>query len=303
MKRGRVVGRFIFVLGMLSGGLGIINILVTAQAVEKAQNAPTARRVRVLFLGDQGHHTPLERARQLFGVMGQRGIDLTYTENLADLNAKTLGQYDCLFVYANIASVSKDQEQAILDYVESGHGFAPIHCGSACFGNSDKLIALMGGRFKSHSTGVFKETIVDADHPVMKGLKPIESWDETYVHDRLNEEGRTLLAMRVEGDHKEPWTWVRTQGKGRVFYTAWGHDERTWSNAGFQDLIERGIRWSAGDWAMDRPSPSKTFAYVDAKVPNYLPTAPGRCQRRDHADAAASGNRGVDAASGGAAWF
>src|SRR5262249_61470032 len=51
---------------------------------------------------------------------------------------------------------------------------------------------------------------------------------------------------RRSSDLKEPWTWVRTQGKGRVFYTAWGHDDRTWGNPGFQELIERGIRWSVG---------------------------------------------------------
>ncbi len=30
---------------------------------------------------------------------------------------------------------------------------------------------------------------------------------------------------------REPWTWVRTHGKGKVFYTAYGHDERVWNNA------------------------------------------------------------------------
>ena len=29
------------------------------------------------------------------------------------------------------------------------------------------------------------------------------------------------------------------QGKGRVFYTAWGHDQRTWGHPGFQNLVER----------------------------------------------------------------
>ena len=46
--------------------------------------------------------------------------------------------------------------------------------------------------------------------------------------------------MRRENGHDEPWTWVRTYGKGRVFYTAWGHDQRTWGNEGFQALLERG---------------------------------------------------------------
>ena len=62
---------------------------------------------------------------------------------------------------------------------------------------------------------------------------------------------RKVLIVRdaMEGDphtKPEPWTWVRTQGKGRVFYTASGHDERVWSHAGFHQLIKGGILWAAG---------------------------------------------------------
>ena len=40
---------------------------------------------------------------------------------------------------------------------------------------------------------------------------------------------------------------MRTEGKGRVFYTAYGHDRsKAWGNPGFADLIERGIRWAVG---------------------------------------------------------
>ena len=104
-------------------------------------------------------------------------------------------------------------------------------------------------------------------------MKTIENWDETYVHDKFNEEGRTILAYREENGVKEPWTWVRKQGKGRVFYTAWGHDERTWSNRDFQNLIERGIKWAAGDWALvEKVSEQgiKPFEYTEGKLPNYL---------------------------------
>src|SRR5262249_44893720 len=75
---------------------------------------------------------------------------------------------------------------------------------------------------------------------------------------------------------------------------AWGHDERTWSNPGFQELIERGIRWAtggdptvvkraAGD-PMEAPfpipegTPKRTdvqpFEYTDVgkKIPNYTPS-------------------------------
>ena len=44
--------------------------------------------VKVLFLGDNGHHRPAERFRQLMPVLAKRGIDLTYTDKVADLNGQ-----------------------------------------------------------------------------------------------------------------------------------------------------------------------------------------------------------------------
>jgi putative membrane-bound dehydrogenase-like protein len=252
--------------------VALIAQLANVRAADDSATAsnPAPRRVKVLFLGDHGHHDPLLRLRQIYSTMGRRGIDFTYTDRVTDLNPETLNRYDELFLYANITTISPSQEKALLDFVESGHGFVPVHCGSACFGNSPKIIALMGAKFDHHSTGVFKETIVQPDHAVEKGLNAIESWDETYSHSMHNEDGRTVLAYRTEGDQKEPWTWVRNQGKGRVFYTAWGHDDRTWSNADFQNLIERGIKWAAGDWALESQPPLKPFTYSAGKLPNYL---------------------------------
>ncbi|MFT6621581.1 MAG: putative membrane-bound dehydrogenase-like protein [Limisphaerales bacterium] len=45
----------------------------------------------------------------------------------------------------------------------------------------------------------------------------------------------------------EPWTWIRTQGRGRVFYTASGHDERVWGRSEFHTLLMKGILWAIGD--------------------------------------------------------
>ena len=56
------------------------------------------KRIKVLFLGDDGHHRPLERCRQVFVDMAHRGIDFTYTERMEDLNPQTLARYDTLLV-------------------------------------------------------------------------------------------------------------------------------------------------------------------------------------------------------------
>ncbi len=232
--------------------------------------------IRALFLGDDGHHKPADRFKQLQPVMAARGIELNYTDSLGDLNPSKLAGFDCVVIYANHTAISSKQESALLDFVAGGGGFVPLHCASYCFLNSPKYIELVGGQFKSHGTGTFKETIVKADHPVMKGVSTIESWDESYVHAKHNNK-RTVLSERRDDKGAEPYTWVREHGKGRVFYTAWGHDQRTWSVAGFQTLVENGIRWvSAGSPTLLKPHTGlKPFEYIEAPapLPNYVANA------------------------------
>src|SRR4051794_848022 len=101
----------------------------------------------------------------------------------------------------------------------------------------------------------------------MKGVKEFEAYDETYTHTKLSDDRDTLMT-RDDGGKGEPWTWVRTQGKGRVFYTASGHDERVFTNPGFHRLVAQGIRW-----AVARPDFTWTtapFAKLPAELPNYL---------------------------------
>jgi uncharacterized protein len=234
--------------------------------------------LKILFLGDRGHHKPAERYRQLAPELSKRKIELSYTEETAALSAKTLANYDGLIVYANIDAITKDQEAALLEYVASGKGFIPLHCASFCFRNSKPYVELVGAQFKSHTTGVFRVTQGTtkdaADHPILKDFSGFESWDETYVHTMHNEKDRTVLEYRDEKGSKEPWTWVRTHGKGRVFYTAWGHDERTWAHAGFVQLVERGIRWACGETALDvlpyRDQPAMVGPAKDAKQPDFV---------------------------------
>ena len=138
-----------FIMILLVGMSAALTWAAPATGDSAAPPQP-ARRVKVLFLGDDGHHVPLERCRQVYSLLGQHHIDLTYTDHLADLNPATLGRYDVLLLYANWERIAPEQQSALIDYVESGHGFAVIHCGSYCFLNSPKITAMIGGRFKSH---------------------------------------------------------------------------------------------------------------------------------------------------------
>ncbi|MCW3115703.1 MAG: dehydrogenase, partial [Segetibacter sp.] len=76
---------------------------------------------------------------------------------------------------------------------------------------------------------------------------------------------------RVEGDHREPYTWVRPYGDGRVFYTAYGHDEMTFNNPGFLNLVKNGILWAVGDKARANLTAYQIAkpTYTEAVIPNY----------------------------------
>ncbi|WP_276091384.1 ThuA domain-containing protein, partial [Pedobacter sp. JY14-1] len=229
------------------------------------------RRLELLLLGhDSKHHNSEKFTEIISQEFFKNGINISYTTNPDDLNAENLAKYDGLVIYSNHDLIKPEQEKALLDFVKSGKGFIPVHCASWCFQNSPAYIDLVGGQFKTHGTGEFQMVIKDARHPVMKGITPFTTWDETYVHDKVAKDIH-VLTERMEGERHEPYTWVKKYGKGKVFYTAYGHDERTWKNPEFLKLLQNGILWAVSDAArkdwekLPKPAP----AYTDAKLPNY----------------------------------
>ncbi|MGE4550540.1 MAG: PVC-type heme-binding CxxCH protein, partial [Opitutales bacterium] len=219
-----------------------------------------AKPIRVLFLGHESkHHNSNEYYPMLAKALGRDAIYFDYVTSVevALGDAKYLGMFDALLLYANHPRLTAKQWKNLQDYVRNGGGFVPVHCASWCFSNVPGFDQLVGGRFKSHKTGTFTARVVKANHPAMAGVKEFDAWDETYFHNNHNEKNRTVLMARdaMKGDphtKPEPWTWVRTEGKGRVFYTASGHDERVWNHPKFHQLMKSGILWAAGDKAKAR---------------------------------------------------
>lgn len=260
-------------------------ILLIASAVFPFNNALANSEkgiINLLFIGhDQregsGHHLSYLYAPLFNQSLGREKIRMEYHEDLSQLTDAGLAQFDAVMLYGNYDQITPAQEASLLRFVEQGGAFLPIHSASACFGHSDAFVKLVGGRFNNHGNETFTTRIAPGqeNHPVVRGFKGFETKDETYVHRDHNEKGRTVLMLR----DKEPWTWVREQGKGRVFYTAYGHDKATWSQLEFHDLLIRGILWSVGDQkrkvnrALAKSLPMAK--YEDrGTIPNYRKVAP-----------------------------
>ncbi|HEY7156121.1 MAG TPA: hypothetical protein VH575_19305, partial [Gemmataceae bacterium] len=68
--------------------LGIIYGLLTFVGIASAESP----RIKVLFLGDNGHHKPLDRAADLMPPLAKAGIDMAYTDDLNDLHDENLAR-------------------------------------------------------------------------------------------------------------------------------------------------------------------------------------------------------------------
>lgn len=234
------------------------------------------RRVEVLFLGDDGGHKPLERYRVIKQALGPQGINITFVEDLSKITRQNLDLYDALIVYAN--HEQEKAPEAIFQWVKDGGALVALHSACGNFHPSKEWFDLVGGKFKSHEGHEITPKSIDLNHPITKDLPVLKAWDETYQHSDLTKD-RHLLQIRepINKDEKdpEPWTWTRDEGKGRVFYTASGHDLRVWREHAYQELVRRAILWSIGE--------KKSELFAKFKIPTLVIEEP-KVANRSHPD-------------------
>ncbi len=243
-----------------------------------AAKSSASRRIEILFLGADTEEHSSQKATALFvPAFAKEGLNVSFTDELKDLNSANLAQYDVLMVYGNFPTVTPAQETAITSFVSGGKGLVAIHSASDMFKNSAAWAKLIGGRLDHHGpVSTFKAAVTQSQHPVLREFTPFETKDEPYVNKDAAAD-RTVLMDRPEGAAREAVSWVRNEGKGRVFYTALGHDETTWKDPSFTALIRGAVLWTGGDalrdqWEkLDMPSISYKPSVF---IPNYEKRVP-----------------------------
>jgi putative membrane-bound dehydrogenase-like protein len=261
---------------MIHRTLSIIALCLAGSFSAAAQGPAEPRRLEVLFLGDDRGHKPLERYRVLKQALGPQGFNLTFVEDLGKITRENLGLYDALIVYAN--HESDKVPQAIVPWVKDGGALVALHSACGNFHPSKEWFDLIGGRFESHEGHVFSPKTVDPNHPITRDLPLLKCWDETYIHRDLVSDMHLLQVrepLNKNETKEQPWTWTRTEGKGRVFYTASGHDLRCWNEEAYQVLVKRGILWAIGE--------EKAEAFSRFKIPELVVETP-QVANRAHPD-------------------
>jgi type 1 glutamine amidotransferase len=197
------------------------------------------------------------------------------------LYAKNLNDFDAIFFFGvREITLTPEQRADLLSFVrDDGKGFVAAHAALTTFFSWPEFGDLIGGRFDEHPWGITNAPVVVEDHafPGMSTLPArFDHTDEYYqVKDFSRSKARVLLRLGVSHldlsaplvHHKDadfPLAWAKNYGKGRVYYSALGHDPSTWDDRAVQEMYFEAIKWSLGLTDADlAPRPFPMAAPID----------------------------------------
>jgi type 1 glutamine amidotransferase len=148
------------------------------------------------------------------------------------------------------------QGKAIREFVEQGGSAWFFHNANYISGGDADFRHVEGALFTGHTGfGPYKMKIVDADHPITRGVKDFVVTEEQHylIYDKdpktvlvrsVNEEGRTYSTPKYgnQGATCEA-CWAYEYGKGRVCYMAPGHTIPSLWNPEYVKLQRNALRW------------------------------------------------------------
>jgi type 1 glutamine amidotransferase len=169
------------------------------------------------------------------------------------------------------------RRRSLLDFVVVGKGLAGIHAATVGLNDWPEYAEMIGGRYQALPWMEALVRVEEPGHPLCAAFErksfriadEIYELKEPYSRDKL----RVLLSvdpadtgrpkserygkpLRTDGDY--PLSWVKSYGKGRVFYCALGHFYETYWNPAMLRHFLDGIQFALGDLeaeAAPRPGP------------------------------------------------
>jgi type 1 glutamine amidotransferase len=161
---------------------------------------------------------------------------------------------------STIGDILDDSQQVALEkFVENGGGFVGIHAAIAgdiaTEGGWTWYCDMLCARFTHHSAIVGATVVIEDKKNPSTALLP-ERWkrtDEWYNFDISPRSKAHVLASLDETTYKggsmpkdHPIAWWKDVGKGRMWYTALGHTEESYTEPAFVNHILGGIQFAAG---------------------------------------------------------
>lgn len=219
---------------------------------------PPVKPIRILVITG-GHDYKMEQFNQMLTSLGDN-----ITWQVAELPGAydmflpgNRTKYDVLVFYHMWQTITEDQAKAFAECIREGKPLVALHHSICAFDDWPEYFNIIGGKYFHKPTTVkgkeyqacsyihdlhFKVFISDTKHPVTKGMKDFEIFDETYKGYYV-EDGVTPLLTTNEPSSNKVIGWSKKYGKARVVTLQSGHDAPTFENPNFRKLLKQSIEW------------------------------------------------------------
>ncbi len=168
------------------------------------------------------------------------------------------GSYDVLVFYHMWQKITPEQERVFAECIHEGKPLVVLHHSICAFDDWPEYWKIIGGKYFHKPTTVdgkeyaactyihdlhFKVNVVKKKHPVTKGVKDFDAFDETYKGYYIAPNVTPLLTT-TEPSSNSVIGWTSQYGKARVVTLQSGHATPTFQNENFRKLLKQAIEWA-----------------------------------------------------------
>ena len=246
-----------------------LSIALTTAVLVASLAAPAFARNKphvLVYSGSTGYrHESIPAAVAAIKAIGEKaGYVVDATEDPDVFSAEKLAGYKVLVLVDDSTDPKNpDSEwftgtrrEALQGFLKAGKGVVALHAAADSHYNWGWYGQMIGGYFERHPKGTPKGvvTVVDAKHPATAKLpKTLERNDEWYYYKDFDPTVHVLITVDPatigEGQpdvNPNPLVWYHNFGGGRVFYSALGHSNESWSEPYMVNLVSGALVWALG---------------------------------------------------------
>ncbi len=206
----------------------------------------------LIFHGGWEGHQPARIAEILASDLKAAGFVVTLDDTLDILaDAAALPQFDLIVPCWTMGRLDEAQSAGLAAAVRAGSGLAGVHGGMGDAFRGDITYEWMtGGHFVGHPhVGDFTVRRTTVVHEITDGLPEVFAYNSEQYY-MMTDPAVSVLADTLyahEGTQVlMPVVWVRQWGRGRVFYSALGHDPEEFERyPEMRRIVRRGLVWAA----------------------------------------------------------
>lgn len=232
------------------------------------------------LIGDRYHNSDYIRTALGKILVRELGLTIDFTDNVQQLNRETLQGYKMLILFrdamewpngynntpvAQVVSqppvptieptvaewMTAEQGEAVKSFVAAGGAALLYHNVTYIAAANPQFREVLGAATEGHPPlRPYKVQIVNADHPITRGLTDFVVTDEQHylVYDlapdalllrSVNEDGLTFKELGTQCEAG----WAYEYGKGRVCYLAPGHTIPALWNPTYVQIQQNAVRW------------------------------------------------------------